>query len=44
MINWHFFPKSRIIPEHLQNIVGVFELNESLIRSDIHNYGSNEVL
>ena len=44
MINWQFFPQSRIIPEHLQNVLGVFELNESLINSDIHNYGSNEVL
>lgn len=44
MINWQFFPKSRIIPEHLQNVLGVFELNESLISSKVHNYGSNEVL
>jgi hypothetical protein len=44
MINWQFFPKSRIIPEHLQNVLGVFELNENLISSDVHNYGSNEVL
>lgn len=44
MINWQFFPKSRIIPEHLQNVLGVFELNEKLISSDLHNYGSNEVL
>jgi hypothetical protein len=44
MINWQFFPKSRIIPEHLQNVLGVFELNESLISSDVHSYGSNEVL
>jgi hypothetical protein len=44
MINWQFFPKSRIIPEHLQNVLGVFELNESLISSEVHNYGSNEVL
>ena len=44
MINWQFFPKSRVIPEHLQNVLGVFELNESLISSDEHNYGSNEVL
>jgi len=44
MINWQFFPKSRIIPEHLQNVLGVFELNESLISSEAHNYGSNEVL
>ncbi len=44
MINWQFFPKSRIIPEHLQNVIGVFELNESIISSDNYNYGSNEVL
>jgi hypothetical protein len=44
MINWQFFPKSRIIPEHLKNVLGVFELNENLISSEVHNYGSNEVL
>lgn len=44
MINWQFFPKSRIIPENLENIIGVFELKEGLISSDIHNYSSNEVL
>jgi hypothetical protein len=44
MINWQFFPKSRIIPEHLQNVLGVFELNESIISSNVYNYTSNEVL
>jgi hypothetical protein len=44
MINWQFFPKSRIIPEHLKNVLSVFESNEKLISSDIHSYGSNEVL
>jgi hypothetical protein len=44
MINWQFFPKSRIIPEHLQNVLGVFELNESLICSESHNHVSDEVL
>jgi hypothetical protein len=44
MINWQFFPKSRIIPEHLQNVLGIFELSESQISSEVHNYGSNEVL
>jgi hypothetical protein len=44
MINWQYFPKSRIIPEHLKNVLGVFELNERLISSEIYNYGSNEVL
>lgn len=44
MINWQFFPKSRIIPEHLEKVLGAFELNENSISSDIHKYGSNEVL
>jgi len=44
MINWQFFPKSRIIPEHLLNTLEVFELNENLISSEVHNYGSNVVL
>ncbi|MBM3455953.1 MAG: hypothetical protein FJX80_12535, partial [Bacteroidetes bacterium] len=44
MINWQFFPKSRIIPDHLKNVLSVFELNESLVNSEVHNYGSNEVL
>ncbi len=44
MINWQFFPKSRIITAHLENVLGVFELNENLISSYVHNYGSNEVL
>lgn len=43
-MNWQFFPKSRIIPEHLQNVLDVFELNEVWINSDAHNYSSNEVL
>jgi len=44
MINWHFFPKSRIIPDHLREALDVFELNEKSISSEIHNFGSNEVL
>jgi len=44
MINWHFFPKSKKIPEHLFKVVGVFENCEELISSEQHNYGSNEVL
>jgi hypothetical protein len=44
MINWQFFPKSRVIPEHLKNVLSVFEVNESLISSDFNNYSSNEVL
>ena len=44
MINWQFFPKSRIIPEHLQDVLSVFELKENLISSENHQFGSNEVL
>ncbi len=44
MINWQFFPKSRVIPEHLKSVLDVFELNESLIDSNIYNYNNNEVL
>lgn len=44
MINWQFFPKSRIIPDHFIKVIGVFELNEKSISSVIHNYSSNEVL
>jgi hypothetical protein len=44
MINWQFFPKSRVIPEHLLNVVRAFELNEKSISSEVHNYSSNEVL
>ena len=44
MINWQVFPKSKILPEHLQSVLVVFELNENLISSDFHNYGSNDVL
>ncbi len=44
MINWQFFRKSRIIPAHLENVLGVFELNKNLISLYVHNYSSNEVL
>jgi len=44
MINWQFFPKSKIIPNHLLNVLSVFEQNESLITSDSFFHGSNEVL
>lgn len=44
MVVWQFFPKSRVIPEHLQDVLRVFDLNENLISSDFHNYSSNEVL
>jgi hypothetical protein len=44
MIVWQFFPKSRVIPKHLQDVLSVFDLKENLISSDLHNYSSNEVL
>jgi hypothetical protein len=44
MINWQFFPKSKVIPAHLQKIVNAFESKENSIASDKNNYSSNEVL
>ncbi len=44
MINWQFFPKSRVIPEHLLNVIRVFEFNETSISSDSHTLSSNDVL
>jgi len=44
MISWQFFPKSRIIPDHLQKIIRVFEMNEISISSETQNLASNDVL
>jgi hypothetical protein len=44
MINWQFFPKSKVIPEHLTLVLDVFDLNESGISSDQYDFSSNEVL
>jgi len=44
MINWQFFPKSKIIPIHLKTVIDVFEKNELTISSDKFQYGSNLVL
>jgi hypothetical protein len=43
-IQWQFFPKSKIIPNHLREVVGVFENKTAEISSDNFTYGSNEVL
>lgn len=43
-IQWQFFPKSKIIPHHLKEVVSVFENNSRDISSDEFKYGSNEVL
>lgn len=43
-IQWQFFPKSKIIPNHLKDVVEVFENNSNEISSDLFTYSSNEVL
>ena len=43
-IQWQFFPKSKIIPNHLKDVVEVFENNSNKISSDLFTYSSNEVL
>lgn len=43
-IQWQFFPKSKIIPNHLKEVVIVFENNSRDISSDEFTYASNDVL
>lgn len=43
-LQWQFFPKSKIIPNHLIEVVDVFENNLNKINSDLYTYSSNEVL
>jgi len=31
MIDWQFFPKSKILSERLQRFLNAFELNENLV-------------
>lgn len=44
MINWLCFPQSKIIPNHLKDVVDVFEFYESTITSAKNNLNSNDVL
>ena len=44
MINWQFFPKSKIIPDHLIEVLSIFENKIEVISSDTYKLGSNEVL
>lgn len=44
MINYQFFPKSLMIPSHLELVIEVFENAETLINSDNQTLKSNEVL
>jgi hypothetical protein len=43
-LNWQFFPKSKIIPTHLKDVVEVFESSYEEINSDTFTYNSNTVL
>jgi hypothetical protein len=44
MINWQYFPKSDKIPNHLEEVVNVFEEKQTDINSEKHQYSSDEVL
>lgn len=44
MINWQFFPKSNLLPEHLVDVVRVFETHEGSIDSSEYSHKSDEVL
>ncbi len=44
MINWQYFPKSDKIPPHLNQVVEVFECHQEKIKSENHEFSSDEVL
>lgn len=44
MINWQFYPKSKMIPNHLMDVVEIFEGQDVNISSDQLQLKSNEVL
>mgnify|MGYP001277863976 CR=1 FL=1 len=44
MINWQFFPKSKTLPDHLRDVIDVFEKNLGKIDSEKHKLESNDVL
>lgn len=44
MIKFQYFPKSKAIPEHLQNVVTVFSGKLNDIKSEEYKYCSNDVL
>jgi hypothetical protein len=43
-INWQYFPKSREIPDHLRQVVAIFEEYSESISSKTNNLSSNKVL
>lgn len=44
MVNWQYYPKSREIPPHLQQVIDVFNQRESEFGSCNHLLESNQVL
>ena len=44
MLNYQFFPKTKKMPEHLQEVIQVFEVCYSNLDSEHKNLKSNEVL
>ena len=44
MLNYQFFPKTKQMPEHLLQVIQVFERVYKTINSDYNNLHSNEVL
>ena len=44
MIDWQFFPKSKLIPIHLNKVVDVFEQNVKCINSKDHKLNSNQIM
>ncbi len=44
MLNYQFFPKTKQMPEHLLQVIQVFEKVYKTINSDYNNLHSNEVL
>jgi hypothetical protein len=44
MLNWQYFPKSDRIPNHLQDLLSIFNANFKHIRSDYFSLKSDEVL
>ena len=43
-IDWMFYPKSNSCPQHLINVINVFNSNIDKFDSSIFSYSSNEVL
>ena len=44
MINYQYFPKNRILPEHLRQVVDIFLQLAAKIDSDRNHFKSNEIL